>query len=237
MADKKNTRRLRLPVRAGLKTDGFAEDVPLIDVNDYVLLPDGSGIAPREGYEIRRTDSVGVGATRKTIYFIPNPPDLSGGDLLVIQNNKYGDRRVETVELVQSAQFEAVAAYGPSAFEIRNEQYPSDCFSYFLWEYHPALVGDFTMTVVRNTSEGRAWVRIQTEDGTATSASGAYDPIDQTFTFEDGENTKTITITVDSGAATDSQYFYLRMTQFSVGAGKIRNDDTVDGAIYFRTAP
>ena len=95
------------------------------------------------------------------------------------------------------------------------------------------------MTVVRNTTEGRAWVRIQTEDGNTTSASGSYVTIDQTFNFEPGEDTKTITITVDSSVldtATD-YYFYLRMTQFSVGSGKVWNDDTVDGRIYFRVTP
>lgn len=100
--DRPNTKTFRLPVNSGITPDGFSENVPLMLTNNYVLLPDGSGIKPREGFEIRRNDAVGYGSSRKLIYFISNPPDIDYGDMLVIVNTKDGRNFNETTEVVRT---------------------------------------------------------------------------------------------------------------------------------------
>lgn len=105
--------RFRLPVNTGVKSDGFAEDVPLMDINNFVLVPDGSALRPREGYEIRRNDGIGFGATRKQIYFVSNPPDINYGDMLIISNPANERRAIECTEVVRTTN--TVATENPLA--------------------------------------------------------------------------------------------------------------------------
>lgn len=102
MREKKNAKTFRLPVNNGLRTDSFSEDVPLLDINNYVLLPDGSGIVPRPGLEVRRNDGVGYGSDGKLIYFISDPPDIDYGDMIAILNTKNGRHFIEATEVVRT---------------------------------------------------------------------------------------------------------------------------------------
>lgn len=99
-----NTKRFRLPVNTGVRCDTFPEDVPLMDTNNFVLSPDGSELCPREGYEIRRNDSIGYNSGRKNIYFVSNPPDINYGDLIVVVNTKNNRRFNEVTEVVRTTQ-------------------------------------------------------------------------------------------------------------------------------------
>lgn len=98
---KKNTRSFRLPVNVGLNSDGFGEDVPLHDLNNFVLTPDGSALKPREGFEIRRNDAIGYSSGRKLISFMSNPPDIDYGDMIMVTNTKNGRAFVELTEVVR----------------------------------------------------------------------------------------------------------------------------------------
>lgn len=99
---KKNTRTLRLPVNAGTNTDTFSENVPLMRTVNYVMSPDGSGIRPREGFEIRRNDAIGYDSGRKLISLITNPPDINYGDMLFITNTENRRNFVEMTEVVRT---------------------------------------------------------------------------------------------------------------------------------------
>src|SRR5690606_18860665 len=96
---------------------------PLVDMTNLVLLPDGSGLAPRQGFEIRRNDSPLDAAMkldpRKKITFVHNPPDLpEGTDMIMIMNNKFGDHRVECSELVNGVAIPPQVEYGASIFSV-----------------------------------------------------------------------------------------------------------------------
>jgi len=94
--------RFRLPVNTGIRPDQFAEDVKLLDINNLVLNPRGSALRPREGFEIRRNDGIGFGATRKQIYFISNPPDIDYGDMITVSNPANERRAIECTEVVRT---------------------------------------------------------------------------------------------------------------------------------------
>ena len=99
-----NTKKFRLPVNTGVRTDTFAEAVPLMDINNFVLTPDGSALRPREGYEIRRNDGIGYNSGRKNIYYVSNPPDINYGDLIVVVNTSNNRRFNECTEVVRTVQ-------------------------------------------------------------------------------------------------------------------------------------
>src|SRR5690606_39526697 len=63
----------------------------------------GSGIGPREGFEIRRNDGVGYGSDNKLIYVVTNPPDIDYGDMLVIVNTNNGRNFNEMTEVVRTS--------------------------------------------------------------------------------------------------------------------------------------
>lgn len=106
----------RLPVNAGMNVDGFAEKVPVMDTENFVMLPDGSGIGPREGFEIRRNDGVGYGSDNKLIYVVTNPPDIDYGDMLVIVNTNNDRNFNEHTEVVRTSN--TVDAQNPDAMPM-----------------------------------------------------------------------------------------------------------------------
>lgn len=103
MADEQNNMRsFRLPVNAGTNTDEFSEDVPLQETSNFVMLPDGSGLKPREGFEVRRNDGISYGTGRKLMYFISNPPDIDYGDMIVLNSTRDGRQFIEQTEVVRT---------------------------------------------------------------------------------------------------------------------------------------
>ena len=214
MADKKNTRRLRLPVNTGIRTDTFSEDVPLLDINDYVLLPDGSGLAPREGFEIRRQDSIGVGVTRKSVFFVRNPPDIDGGDLLVIVNDANGDRRVETTELVTAAVIDDTV-YSNSTFRL-NVTSDGIFFAFPVGGPYTST----TMIVSRGgDTTGAAYCTFTTSDDTAVAGTD-YTAVNSTLNFAAGETSKNVVITINGTGQPTGKKFNVQLSNYSTGSGQ-----------------
>src|SRR5690606_38387259 len=161
-------RDIRLPVNTGVRTDTFAESVPLVDMTNLVLLPDGSGLAPRQGFEIRRNDSPLDAAMkldpRKKITFVHNPPDLpEGTDMIMIMNNKFGDHRVECSELVNGVAIPDQVEYGARLFSIDNMG-----FDQIMQVFLPATQVNINVGA-RGDSSRFASCRIWTEDGSLVS--------------------------------------------------------------------
>lgn len=187
---KQNTKDFRLPVNTGVRSDTFAEDVPLLDINNYVLKADGSALKPREGYNIARSFASigGSNRPRKTIFFIPDPPEIDGGDLIMISNWRDGQQAIENSEVVQAATIPPTnEGYVESIFTMGGNIWGGDMYE----------TGSGVEVIIDRFGEifGESSVKLRTINGTAL-AGVDYTAIDQTYTFVYGEQQKVFYITV-----------------------------------------
>jgi hypothetical protein len=197
-----NIRDYRLPVNTGIRPDAFAETVPLMDINNFVLNPDGSGIRPREGLEVRRVDDIGRLTGKKSIYFVNTPPDISGGDLIVIVNNKQ-DRRVnECTELVTAADIPFAAA----SWDNATVGFTEETYGY--------VDSDFTQvpfSIVRSGGGLETFtISIRTVDGTATAGTD-YTAIDTDVTFNGTDTTYNSHVVVADGSKNSGKTFSIEI--------------------------
>lgn len=208
-----NTKKFRLPVNTGVRTDTFAETVPLMDINNFVLTPDGSALRPREGSEVRYQGVEGAGVTRKTIFFIQNPPDIDYGDLVCIVNNAGGVRKVEQSEVVKAAVIpDENGGLVSSVFRINGP----------LADGTLPLEPPYTSVSVdvnRNFGDifGVSSVKIKTTNGTALAGTD-YTAIDQTLTYAYGETSKTVTVTTEATSAGSGKTFTISLYDPSSGS-------------------
>jgi len=214
---KRKTQKLRLPVNTGIRSDTFAEDVTLQDINNFVLTPDGTAICPRPGFEIRRQTIIGLDSDRKKIYFLSDPPDIDGGDLIVIVNNKNGDLRVELTEVVRSAgeSDNDLSSYSPSIFTL-----PLGASAFRkLFVSTPGVYTTGKIIVLRGGDiSGYSSCRVATSAGTAPTS--WYTAIDEVYTFTPGETNKIISLEIlDTSALPSLNTVVVTLSEFSYGSG------------------
>jgi subtilisin family serine protease len=100
-------------------------------------------------------------------------------------------------------------------------------------------------TVTRTSGSGIAYVQFATADGSATAASGDYQPRSGTLTFAPGETSKTVTVLVNGDRLAEAdEHFVLNLSNPTgatiadgQGVGTIRDDEpriVVDGQVIFQ---